>query len=44
MKLSALDETLMHQAALLFEYCDTSDHRFFDRIMNTAYAPDGRRQ
>jgi hypothetical protein len=41
MKLSALDETMLHQAPLLFEHCDTSDHRFFDRIMNTAVAPDG---
>jgi hypothetical protein len=41
MKLSALDETLMHQASLPFEYAAVSDHRFFDRLMNSAFAPDG---
>jgi hypothetical protein len=41
MKLSALDETVMHQASLPFEYAAVSDHRFFDRLMNSAFAPDG---
>jgi hypothetical protein len=41
MILSALDETLMHQASLPFEYAAVSDHRFFDRLMNSAFAPDG---
>jgi hypothetical protein len=41
MNLSALDETLLHQAPLPFEYAATSDHRFFDRHMGSAYASDG---
>lgn len=39
--LTALDESFMHQAALPFELCATSDHRFFDRTVVTAAAPDG---
>ena len=39
--LTALDESFMHQAALPFELCATSDHRFFDRTVVTASAPDG---
>jgi hypothetical protein len=39
--LTALDESFMHQAALPFELCATSDHRFFDRTVVTATAPDG---
>jgi hypothetical protein len=41
MNLTALDETLMHQAPLPFEFAATSDHRFFDRHMGSAFAPDG---
>jgi hypothetical protein len=41
MPLSALDETLMHQAPLLMEHAATSDHRFFDRHMISGFAPDG---
>ena len=39
--LTALDESFMHQSALPFELCATSDHRFFDRTVVTATAPDG---
>jgi hypothetical protein len=39
--LTALDESFMHQTALPFELCDTSDHRFFDRMVVTTNAPDG---
>jgi hypothetical protein len=39
--LTALDESFMHQAALPFELCVPSDHRFFDRTVLTATAPDG---
>jgi hypothetical protein len=39
--LSALDETFLHQVALPFELCGPSDHRFFDRTVVTAAAPDG---
>src|SRR5690606_5784388 len=35
------DETLFHQAPLPFELAATSDHRFFDRYMNSMFAPDG---
>lgn len=39
--LTPLDETFMHQVALPFELAHTSDHRFFDRTVVTAGAPDG---
>ncbi len=39
--LTALDESFMHQAALPFGLAATSDHRFFDRTVATAGAPDG---
>ena len=39
--LTALDESFMHQVALPFELAATSDHRFFDRTVVTAGAPDG---
>ncbi len=39
--LSALDETLMHQAPLTFDEAATSDHRFFDRMVVGTHAPDG---
>lgn len=39
--LTALDETLMHQAPLPFELAASTDHRFFDRTVVTAGAPDG---
>lgn len=39
--LTPLDESFMHQLALPFELAGTSDHRFFDRTVITAGAPDG---
>ncbi len=40
--LTDLDETLMHQVSLPFEYAQTSDHRFYDRYYISTFAPDGR--
>lgn len=39
--LTLFDESFMHQVALPFELAATSDHRFFDRTVVTAGAPDG---
>ena len=39
--LSPLDESFQHQVALPFDLAGTSDHRFFDRTVVTAGAPDG---
>ncbi len=40
--LNALDETLHHQCAETFEHVAPSDHRFYDRQLMGAFAPDGR--
>lgn len=39
--LTALDETLHHQCAETFEHVAPSDHRFYDRQLIGAFAPDG---
>ena len=39
--LTDLDDTLLHQAPLPFEFVSTSDHRFYDRYWFEAVAPDG---
>ena len=39
--LTDLDDTLLHQAPLPFEFVSTSDHRFYDRYWFEAFAPDG---
>ena len=39
--LTALDDTLLHQAPLPFEFVASSDHRFYDRYWFEAIAPDG---
>jgi hypothetical protein len=41
MTLTALDETPLHQVPLEFEHAGTTDHRFFDRHMGSAFARDG---
>ncbi|MFA5632211.1 MAG: hypothetical protein WC997_11905 [Porticoccaceae bacterium] len=41
MKLTDLDETLMHQTSLPFALAATSDHRFYDRYYISMFAPDG---
>jgi hypothetical protein len=38
---NALDETLLHQAALPMAQCATSDHRFYDRFFVTITDPAG---
>ena len=40
--LTALDESLHHQAAATFDHVVPSDHRFYDRQLVTAFAQDGR--
>lgn len=39
--LTALDETLHHQCSETFEHVFPSDHRFYDRQLMGAFAPDG---
>lgn len=39
--LNRLDETLMHQAPILFDHAATSDHRFYDRVVIGGFHPDG---
>jgi hypothetical protein len=39
--LTALDETLHHQAPLTFDHVDTTDHRFYDRQLMGGFRPDG---
>ena len=39
--LTDLDDTLLHQAPLPFEFVGTSDHRFYDRYWFEAVVPDG---
>jgi hypothetical protein len=39
--LSALDETLLHQASVTFRMAGVSDHRFFDRYWFEAIDPSG---
>lgn len=39
--LTALDETLHHQAPLTFDHVDSTDHRFYDRQLMGGFRRDG---
>lgn len=39
--LTALDETLFHQATEVMAHTRVSDHRFFDRVVIGCHSPDG---
>jgi len=39
--LNRLDETLMHQAPILFDHAAVSDHRFYDRVVIGGFHPEG---